>query len=673
MPTTDTVSNMPADSPEKEALQRATAHLTRMRDFRRPYDSKRVALFRQYLGQRDARNFPDGRTPRSNTFAMIPMSNVETIRSRTLDAFFSFDPWFECRGRGSMDDPAAEAMQLVLNYLLKRSNLIPAFEALVTNVLIYGHAALKVDWDWEYDTVQYAKPIPAIDPESGQPILDPMTGQPVVVGYEPATKQVPRMRPRFIPIDVFDLMLDPDGGFAAHLVERTFGQLKREAAAKPDYYRPEAIAQLEAKLKDEKNPDEIVLRLAELWNEIDGVCTMLVYGGDAEEALGWKNTRAAYRASGYSTYKRKAYTGETILLWHGPNQFAHKRSPILSTSYIKLPNEVYGIGAIEPIAEMTESLNRFLNMIADNWNLGINKRYAYDINRDIDHEALNNFNVPGGKVGVSGNPNDSIFPLPTHTPEPGDYTIIDLYKGLIEMTSGVSDFYAKGVGGSGSNDTATGISSIINESNFRFRMFIRNLEVDILQPLLQMCASMTQQFITDDLEIRITDAEPAIAKYPVVAPEQLLGTFDFDLVASNYATNKVVRQRQLLAFANWAAQTPFWNPYTGLLEMAKVMEIRNAQKLLLTPEQVAAQQQAQMQQQVQLMMLEKAMDVEGKARLAQAKPQPAGSKGKAGRPRGAQQEGKMPGAGLTSEIRDLAQGFGANALGLEGMGEVGSG
>jgi hypothetical protein len=75
---------------------------------------------------------------------------------------------------------------------------------------------------------------------------------------------------------------------------------------------------------------------------------------------------------------------------------------------------------------------------------------------------------------------------------------------------------------------------------------------------------------------------------------------------------------------------------------------------------------AQQKKDIEMMMLQAMMDVEGKARIAQSKPQT--TTGKDGRPRKAQFEGKIPGAGLMSHIKDFAQSMGATSLGLEGLG-----
>lgn len=679
-----------SDDPNADITNKSINHLRRMRFFRKQYDQRRAYFYRQYLGQRDQRFYPDNVTPRSNTFVPYPLSNVETIVSRVLDAFFSYEDWLEVKGRGAIDEPAAEKMQVVLLRLLKRAGFVQAFESLIRNIVIYGHAAIKVDWDWDYDVVTYSEPIILPGPD-GQPMVQPQINQdtmqmelkPVILGHMPAQKKVAKNRPRFIPIDVYDLLIDPDGGIVAHLTERTLGEMVREQemsmqAAQQDpskkpLYLPEAIKTLVKRVSESvRSPDDpmaTVVRMAEVWDEYAQTQTILTYGEDAE-AISWKDLRASYRAAGYSPFKRKVYGGIPLLLYHGEIPFMHKKAPIVHTSFIKIPNEIFGLGAIEIISDLTESLNKFVNMISDNWNMSINRRYAFDVNADIDHEALNSFNVPGGKVGVTGNPANVIMPLPFFTPATGDYAVLDIYKTMIESASGVSDFYSKGMGSPTGNKTATGINSVMQESNFRFKMFIRNLEMDILQPILTMCSSMIQQYISDPMEFQITGENPSIKKWITLTPEELIGTLDFDLVAANYASNRIIRQRNIMALINIMASSPVFapyvNPYETAKELYKAFEVRNVNKMLIAPPQVQMMQMQQQKQQIDMMMLESMMDTEGKARLQQSKPQKA--TGKDGRPRTAQPEGSIPGAGLLTPIRELSQSMGAQGMGLQDLG-----
>lgn len=663
--------------------------LRRMLDYRRQFDQRRATFYRQYVGQRDSQKFPDNVTTRANTFVPYALSNVETIVSRVMDAFFSFDPWFEVSGVTQVDDHAADAMSLILAKKLNEAHFQDAFEALVRNIAIYGHGGIKVDWNWDFKTLTKPTAQFAMDPTSGQPLMNPQTGQPIVLSIKPQTSQVPMCCPRITAIDIYDLMVDPDGGIVAQLSEKPFIEMQREAQAYQQatgntLYDLNILAEIGQRLQMDfpKDWETIIIRFAEVWNVYEGTCTVVTFGDD-RDAIAWKDLRASYRATAYSPYKRKVYAGPEQILWHGPNQFDHKRNPILHTSYIKLPNEIYGMGAVESITDLNESLNKFVNMITDNWNLGINRRFAYDLNADIDHEALNQFNVPGGKVPVNGDPNKVITPLPFFTPNQGDYAIIDLYRGMIEMSSGISDFYSKGQGQPTGNRTATGINSVIQESNYRFKMFIRNLEMDILQPMLAMCASMVQQFMTDQQEVAITKQGPMVPKWQVISPDQIIGNFEFNLVAANYATNELVRQRNLMALQNIAQQTPYWRVGEGLRELGKVMKIHDINDLIKSDQEVAMEQQQAMEQQMRMALLEKTVDTESalavaregakaKAASASSRP-PAKSNRPEGRPPKAQLEGSIPGASTTSATRVEGQGNGMSALGLGGLGEMGTG
>src|SRR4029077_9212091 len=157
-------------------------------------------------------------------------------------------------------------------------------------------------------------------------------------------------------IDVYDLLGDPDGGMAAHMVERTWGQLQREQQTyiqkfgKPLYF-PEALQRISTKVNDDPDPDSVIIRFAEFWNEFDNTCTQITV--DDKSAFAFKDLRGSYRTgSNFSSFKRKVLGGEPIILWTGENPFAHKRMPILWTSYTKLPHEPFGIGVIESTSDL---------------------------------------------------------------------------------------------------------------------------------------------------------------------------------------------------------------------------------------------------------------------------------------------------------------------------------
>jgi len=288
--------------------------------------------------------------------------------------------------------------------------------------------------------------------------------------------------------------------------------------------------------------------------------------------------------------------------------------------------------------------------------------------------------------------------------------IIDLYKDMIQMGSGISDFYTQGVGSSGGNRTSSGISQVINESGYMFKLFIRRFEIEILQPMMEMVSSMIQQFGTDELEYSITNSNPEIPKFGRVKLADLLGNYEFDFVAANYATGKVVKQRNLMAFYNLAIQSPYAQQGEFLREIARAMEIPFAARLLKTDQQVQQESQSQQQAQFQNELIQHLLKFETKAAVEQIKKpefMPAGSvaapteqvkhgaaiqdivenyladtadqlfgfqpgtepirpPGREGKPRKSQFEGNIPGGSQQDSERGFAQSMGANSLGTGG-------
>ncbi len=610
-------------------------------------------------------------------------------------------------------------MENVLLTCMKRAHWITKNEELMSNICIYGHAGIKVDWDWDTDTVTGPEPVyamqPVIDQNTQQPIMDSQTGQPsmipvagpdgspIITSVQMVTKTVPRNCPKLIPIDVYDLLIDPDLEIVGHAVEKSYGQLMREAEANPNLYFPEAITEITQRISQYigEDRDGIIIRMLEIWDNTKKDVTLMCTPDDWD-ALSWKDRRYQYRNASYSAYKRRVYNCPPIILYTGPNPFAHQRIPILHMPYSRVPGDTFGIGLIERISDLNEGINVFTNLITDNWNMGINRRYAYDTQADIDHDQLDMGNVPGGKVGVTGDPKNVLFPLPTFVPQPGDYTIIDLYKGMIEMSSGISDFYQKGIGTPSGNRTSSGISQVINESGYIFKRFISNYEIEILQPMCEMVASMIQQFGTDEMEWDITNAPPNIPKYGRVKLSSLIGNYSFDFVGANYATGKVMKQRNLMAFYNIAMQSPYANQGEFLREIARCMEIPYANRLLKPDQQVQQEAQANKQAANQEELIRELLKIEAKtlpAAIGKKEPnivtadalktqevieqylaetaesllgevpgdQAILPERHEGRPSTSQMEGSIPGGSPGEDMSGIAQSMGANAMGTAGQ------
>jgi hypothetical protein len=223
---------------------------------------------------------------------------------------------------------------------------------------------------------------------------------------------------------------------------------------------------------------------------------------------------------------------------------------------------------------------------------------------------------------------------------------------------------------------------------------------------------MIQQFGSDELEWSITNAPPGIPKWGRVKLEDLFGNYSFDFVGANYATGKIQKQRNLMAYYNLAMQSPYAIQGEFLREIARSMDIPFANRLLKTDQQVQQEMQAQTASRQQEELLRELFKIEGKAVVEQIKKpefmpegsvtiagpaqphgeaiqkqieeylggalesvlgqQPGGPVGpppihSVGRPRSAQFEGPIPGVDQNNIDRGPSQAIGKNAMGMAGM------
>lgn len=648
-------------------LQEAQQIIERMRNFRRPYDSRRDALYSQLIGYAPRRTFPDKKTPRSNVFVPYPFANFDQVRAVIMEALFMTDPPFECLPRGLKDSDSSLAMQRVLELMvLQKGKLRRVMNEFVGGLSVYGFYSMYCGWDWDYDTVPDWEVRPAVNPD-GSFVLDMATGQPRLQRV-PVRRKVPRNRPLYETIDIYDLLIDPDRTHIARLFDKTLPQMLREQemaqAAGQTLYADDALATLIDYLKDKPDGETTLIHIAELWDVINNQVTLLTAPND-QEVLSYKDHRFANRSASVSMWRRTTCDKEPILLSpKTDNPFLHCKVPILYANYTKLPGEVFGMGVIEPVASMVEHLNNMVRAIEDNWNMGVNTRYAIDLDRNIDLEGLQLANVPGGLVGVYGNVNDVMKELPTHTPTAGDYSILPLFQQMIETGSGQSDFYSRGVGTPQGNETATGITSVIAQASKRLVGVVQQIEEDIVEPILQITASNIQQYITDEIEVRITDEMPAIPKiqseFLQIAPADLAGSFDFRLMGSLYMENRMVQQANALKLAEVLAGSPYVKHPQAEWELMRLFRIPYPNRLLKTEEEVQQEQLMLLQQQLGVAALQQQMGL-----IPDAREQAANGKGGGGKTR---QYAKPETNPATSTTRSAGQQSGLNALGLEGLG-----
>jgi hypothetical protein len=527
------------------------------KSFKSDYENGWLEAYRQYLSASEPRYFPDGQTKRSSVFVPYAFSNVEGVVARVADIIIPNNDWFDVTGFDGKDRKDAEKMYKLLQYGFAKSFIIDKIHDFLKLWAIFGFAVAKVDWS------RNKKKVVRFDKQ----VFEGVESDIII----PEAKEVEDNFPGFEVISPFHIFIDPaatcidNARHVMHETELTVKQLKEGSEGEDPIYLPEAVAEVLADLGEYRDSD--LVRVLEYWTD-EKVCVMTL--GDGGEAQDNIDEMHSYRGTSQSGHKETKKVGQHLIR-EEENPFLHGRKPFVGDSYTRLPNQVYGIGVVEPNQKLQETLNVMVNMIIDNWNQGVNRRYIYSRDADIDLNDFNNFNVPGGLVGVYGDTNKAVTALPSFTPAPGDYGILDLIKSMIALSSGMDDFYARGQGSARSNRTAAGIQQVIDQMGFRFKDLIKNIEQRVLKQILDMNVVLWQQFIADNepVEVRITGQEPMVK----VTPVEIYKQFDFVPVAAQNLMNKSVKLQNIAQFSQMFGQSPFVDQYELVTSYAQLIDL----------------------------------------------------------------------------------------------------
>lgn len=291
---------------------------------------------------------------------------------------------------------------------------------------------------------------------------------------------------------------------------------------------------------------------------------------DSQGTTNWKQSRA--RTTGAFTNAKDDTVSRPELLEHWTdnecfyvlnrkfeirrtdNQFWHSEKPFIELTDTPNPFDFFKMGVVEPIEQVQHALNDLVNQRLDNINIILNRMWKVGKNADVDEHEL--VSRPGGIIHA----NDITQVEAVVTPDvtQSSYAEETNLKADIQQATGVSDLYAKGVGGDTVvNRTAGGARLIVEESNVRIKFRMKFLDA-ALSDLGHMWHALNEQFIDSDLVIRIIG--PKGHEYVKMTPQDVIG--DFDVIPVSGSTEPINKEAQTAQYLNWFQQIvqtfPIW-------------------------------------------------------------------------------------------------------------------
>lgn len=552
-----------------DALEKVTDAKQQSERHRQPKEEK----WRKYY--KDYRTYlEEEREGKSNVFVPYVFSIIESVVPRLTDTIFRQKPYLRPLPRTREDIPSAEAMQALLDYQMDKMNFKRKCTEWFKQAALYGTGVIKVIWKTKTHTVTERVPRPIENPLDVYEAL--INGRHMEMEREVTEYDGPYIEV----VDIFDFYVDPfaeDIDDARYVIHRSLKSIQhlRSMARQGIYQNVGQLEEAPQTPDHEASRRQMDIEQAQSPGEDDEMHEILEY---------WENGRIITVAD------------ESVVLRDEENPYHHKKIPFVKVTDVQVPKEFWGIGEIEPNEKLQHELNTLRNQRIDNLSLAINNMLLVSEQSGIDPDDL--VWQPNGIIWTNKpNVQEALQQIGPTNVSPSAYQEEEVIKQDMQETSGVVQ-YVKGVEPTG-DATATEITSLQREANYRFVQKIRNM-VDGLEKVGELMVALNQQLVSEDQYIRIAGNHGLQQLQPQqegqfnfleVSPEDIMGQFDMQVASTSLEPNadRQVRRQQFLELLQILAQT------TGMPSMRLLEELLKTYDMPVTDE-IMEEIQQQIQQ-----------------------------------------------------------------------------
>ena len=587
---------LPADFNREARTAELVTRFAYAESWRKQYDSKALEWYKLYRGWRE-KAYIEGR---SNLHIPKTYEYLDAIRARIVKSFFATRPYLEFIPRPfagatpeimAVNAEKAKVASALVDEQLDRNGIKRKFYDFITSVLIFPAGILSVGWRVEDRTVRI--PIPRI----ANPIDVAYNGaQPeFVVEYQEISERVWDDNEIQV-VDYFDFWPDPRGydldscrfvfqreWLSREQIEHKLTVLEEAGLGRVfpiDWEKVHSVSNIQDGRYERMSAVGLAPETTDgFWADEKGVRIGLTY----EVLHYWEDQRYAMLINRCEL----AYEGQNPYWKHG-------KKPYVVASFEPLPNEFYGMSAVEIIQHLQEELNTQRNQRIDNASMILNRMWKVRRGADIDESEL--VSRPHGIIYVD-QPDDvteiSFSDVPSSAYIEGNVIERDMENALSVPS------VVRGVDPS-RQETATEIVTKTSNAGVRFDVKIMLFEELGIKRLAMLMDLNNQQFLDAARVVRLF-GEDASMSWVMVEPGDLIGERDYLPSGSNVdpAANKELRRQQLIQLMALAAQNPYIDRYELTKMLVQSFDVRNVERLLL-PREVVEQQMAQMAMQQML-------------------------------------------------------------------------
>jgi hypothetical protein len=516
-------------------------------------------------------------------------------------------------------------MEFVLDYVTQQTDLYLELVKAFRSALTYGTGIIKTQYEEKYAVSIMPETTPGLmdmpigeNDIDGKPMMQQVpTGQEIPTGKMVRKEILKYAGPSAEAVDIFDFFVSPeaqevqDASYVVHRVYRTRQHIER-LARQGKYHLPEDI-NWESLSSTDRNPH--VERLGNIGQ------------GPGDESQTAKGTKLVELREFWTDDVVFTIAGEKALIRCERNPYAHGEKPFVRIVDHMVQQEFWGVGELEPLEGIQDTINSLWNSRIDNVKLVLNKMFAVSVDY-LENE--NDLRIrPGGVIRLrEGVPIDqAIKPIDLGEVTDDAYQEASEMERLSEKVSGVSA-YQMGTDSPALNRTATGVALISEQGNTRFAHKVRISELTGLRRLARHFGSVLQQFLPEGFYVRLQGPGGEYL-FQTIDQESIAGAFDYNIEAESASQTESLRRDQTLSMFQMLVSMPEINRTKMIEDVLEVFGRKDTQSYLnlmaILQQQMADQQALMMQQQGALPPA-----APGEEQAGASSPPPSGGAGEAG-------------------------------------------
>lgn len=464
---------------------------------------------------------------------------IETVNAYLMGAFFPNRDWFEIIPTLPGMAPVAGDVKKLIMQKMHDAKFKSKWEMYTRQALITGFSAIALPWRRKTKDVTKRVRNETKDAAGATVVsYDPMTVEELI--YNSVDIEV---------LDCFDVYLDPiadanqndadlfrvlrkskgevmrciDSGVYPHL-DKAIVAAHGQDLSVGSRNKKKAVAQFAGIDYDPKD----MVELHEFWGTV--VCSDLEYNDVVITILGNNVARA----------EKNPY-------WRG--------RPIIVGTPVPLPNQVYGLGLLEPVLGMLQQLTILTNQRLDNQELTIDSTWMMVNDGVTDPDEV--YMAPGHVITVGDM--SSIQPVPKPHDFQVTYNESTLLEQTIDQAVGTGAYIGTQQGRSGERVTATEIQAVRDAGGNRLSSLHAHMEDTQLLPLVERVVFFMQQFVSQEEILRVQGADSQSFDYVMVGPEEINQPWKVSVIGADYIVNKQESLQKVVDFVNLTAQFEQWS------------------------------------------------------------------------------------------------------------------